>query len=83
MLTKTRYREMPPRVDYELTDRGRDALSVVAAVARWGHKWTWDAPDDVETLDPDALDRVASAMAAGAEQELAAVVASEAEMLRP
>lgn len=36
LVTKTRYRQVPPRVDYELTDLGREALVVVDALATWG-----------------------------------------------
>jgi len=36
LLTRQRYREVPPRVDYELTERARDLLPVVGALARWG-----------------------------------------------
>ena len=35
LLTRRRYREVPPRVDYSLTPRSRDLLPVIAALARW------------------------------------------------
>ena len=38
LLTRQRYREVPPRVDYELTERARDLLPVVGALARWGYQ---------------------------------------------
>ena len=38
LLTRQRYREVPPRVDYELTERARDLLPVVGALARWGYR---------------------------------------------
>ena len=44
LLTRQRYREVPPRVDYELTDRARDLLPVVGALSRWGYRWAWSAP---------------------------------------
>src|SRR4051794_40554900 len=36
LLTRQRYREVPPRVDYELTQRSRALLRVLGALARWG-----------------------------------------------
>ena len=36
MLTRKRYREVPPRVDYALTERARDLLPVLGALARVG-----------------------------------------------
>ena len=33
LLTRQRYREVPPRVDYELTERAREVLPVVGALA--------------------------------------------------
>ena len=36
LLTRQRYREVPPRVDYELTERARDLLPVVGALAPLG-----------------------------------------------
>jgi len=33
------YPTSPVRVEYELTDRGRDLDSVFSAISVWGHKW--------------------------------------------
>ena len=44
LLTRQRYREVPPRVDYELTERSRELIPVLGALARWGYDWTWSAP---------------------------------------
>ena len=44
LLTRQRYREVPPRVDYELTERSRELMPVLGALARWGYDWTWSAP---------------------------------------
>src|SRR4051794_17020356 len=41
LLTRQRYREVPPRVDYELTERARAVLPVVGALATWGYQWAW------------------------------------------
>jgi DNA-binding HxlR family transcriptional regulator len=55
LLTRQRYREVPPRVDYELTERARDLLPVVGALARWGLRWSWGAPRDGERVDVGAI----------------------------
>src|ERR671914_2639173 len=44
LLTRQRYREVPPRVDYELTERSRELMPVLGALARWGYDWTWTGP---------------------------------------
>lgn len=36
VLDRTVYPEVPPRVEYDLTERGRELGPVVAAMARWG-----------------------------------------------
>ena len=59
LLTRQRYREVPPRVDYELTRRSHELLPVLAALARWGLDWTWTAPRDGEAIDIGAILRVA------------------------
>jgi DNA-binding HxlR family transcriptional regulator len=33
------YPTSPVRVEYELTERGRDLDSVFSAISVWGHKW--------------------------------------------
>lgn len=55
LLTRQRYREVPPRVDYELTERARDLLPVIGALARWGYQWTWSAPRPDELVDIGAI----------------------------
>jgi DNA-binding HxlR family transcriptional regulator len=59
LLTRQRYREVPPRVDYELTERARDLMPVLAALARWGYEWTWSAPRTGEAIDIGAILRLA------------------------
>lgn len=59
MLTRKRYREVPPRVDYELTERARDLMPVLAELARWGYQWAWSAPRSSERIDLGAIFRLA------------------------
>ncbi|MDQ3721683.1 MAG: helix-turn-helix transcriptional regulator [Actinomycetota bacterium] len=59
LLTRQRYREVPPRVDYELTPRSRQLLPVLGALARWGLDWVWTAPREGEAIDIGAILRVA------------------------
>jgi DNA-binding HxlR family transcriptional regulator len=58
LLTRQRYREVPPRVDYELTERARELMPVLAELARWGYAWTWSAPRAGEAIDIGAILRV-------------------------
>lgn len=59
LLTRQRYREVPPRVDYELTERARDLVPVLAALARWGFEWSWTEPRRSEAIDVGAIFRLA------------------------
>jgi DNA-binding HxlR family transcriptional regulator len=59
LLTRQRYREVPPRVDYELTERSRELEPVIGALARWGYEWTWSAPRDGEDINIGAIFRSA------------------------
>ena len=64
LLTRQRYREMPPRVDYELTDRAKELMPVLGALARWGYDWAWSAPRPGEDIDIGAIVRLAPGMLA-------------------
>ena len=39
ILTRTSYNEIPPRVEYALTEKGRDAIPVVEALGTYGTTW--------------------------------------------
>ena len=55
LLTRQRYREVPPRVDYELTERAKDLLPVIGALSRWGYQWSWGPPRPDELVDVGAV----------------------------
>jgi DNA-binding HxlR family transcriptional regulator len=38
LVTRTRFREMPPRVEIELTDSGRELLPVASTLESWGKR---------------------------------------------
>jgi len=40
IVTRSQYLEVPPRVEYELTDRGRGLRPVIAEMERWGRRWS-------------------------------------------
>jgi DNA-binding HxlR family transcriptional regulator len=58
MLTRKRYREVPPRVDYELTERAMALAPVLGELARWGYDWSWGAPRPLEAVDIGAIFRL-------------------------
>jgi DNA-binding HxlR family transcriptional regulator len=64
LLTRQRYREVPPRVDYELTERSRELMPVLGALARWGFDWTWTGPRQGEDVNIGAILRLAPGMLA-------------------
>lgn len=39
IITKTSYAEVPPRIEYTLTAKGRDLLPVLKQMAKWGNKY--------------------------------------------
>jgi HxlR-like helix-turn-helix len=59
MLTRKRYREVPPRVDYELTERARELMPILGELARWGYEWAWSQPRTSESVDLGAIFRLA------------------------
>jgi DNA-binding HxlR family transcriptional regulator len=62
MLTRKRYREVPPRVDYELTERARELMPILGELARWGYDWAWSAPRSGELVDISAIFRLAAGL---------------------
>jgi DNA-binding HxlR family transcriptional regulator len=62
LLTRQRYREVPPRVEYDLTERGRALLPVLGSLARWGYRWSWGQPEGDEAVDICAIFRLAGGL---------------------
>jgi DNA-binding HxlR family transcriptional regulator len=62
LLTRQRYREVPPRVDYELTERSRELVPVIGELARWGYAWAWGQPREHEAIDIGAIFRAAPSL---------------------
>ncbi|MDP4088264.1 MAG: helix-turn-helix domain-containing protein [Bacillota bacterium] len=40
IITRTVYPEMPVRIEYELTDKGRDLEKAMDEIQRWAEKWS-------------------------------------------
>lgn len=55
LLERTRFKEMPPRVELELTRAGHELVPVAASLARWGFRNMWSAPREGEEVDVDVL----------------------------
>jgi DNA-binding HxlR family transcriptional regulator len=55
LLSRERFREMPPRVEVALTKRGAELLPIAAALARWGMRHEWPMPESHEHVRPDAV----------------------------
>src|ERR1700704_5486956 len=68
MLTRKRYREVPPRVDYELTERARDLMPILGELARWGYEWAWGNPRQGESVDIGAIFRLAPGLIRSSER---------------
>jgi DNA-binding HxlR family transcriptional regulator len=58
LLTRQRFREVPPRVEYGLTDRARELMPVLGALARWGYEWAWSPPRPAEAIHLGAIFRL-------------------------
>jgi DNA-binding HxlR family transcriptional regulator len=40
IVTRRQFPEIPPRVEYALTDRGRDLAPALEAMTRWSRRWS-------------------------------------------
>ncbi len=59
LITRHRYAEVPPRVEFELTDAGRELLEILAPMVRWALRWAWSEPQPDEWVDVTAMFRLA------------------------
>jgi DNA-binding HxlR family transcriptional regulator len=62
LLSRRRFREMPPRVEVELTDAGRALLPIASALSRWGLRHMWSAPQSGQHVEVGVLLRMLPAL---------------------
>ncbi len=55
LLSRQRFREMPPRVEVTLTEAGSELLPIAAALARWGMRHEWPPPPGDVYVRADAV----------------------------
>ncbi len=59
LVLRHRYAEVPPRVEFELTDAGHELLGLLEPLARWALRWAWSEPQPDEWVDVTAIFRLA------------------------
>lgn len=62
LVTRHRYAEVPPRVEFELTEAGRDLLAVLGPMVQWALRWAWSEPRPDEWIDVTAMFRLAGCL---------------------
>lgn len=62
LVTRHRYAEVPPRVEFQLTDAGRDLLAVLGPMVQWALRWAWSEPQPDEWVDVTAMFRLAGCL---------------------
>lgn len=62
LITRERFAEVPPRVEFDLTDSGRDLVAILGPVVRWAMRWAWTSPSADEWVDVTALFRLAGCL---------------------
>jgi DNA-binding HxlR family transcriptional regulator len=55
LISRQRFREMSPRVEYRLSDRGAELLPIAGHLARWGMRHMWADPLMREQIDIGVL----------------------------
>jgi len=58
LITRRRFREVPPRVELALTRSGAELAGIAGALARWGMRNAWSAPVEGERVDVSAVLRM-------------------------
>jgi DNA-binding HxlR family transcriptional regulator len=53
IISRTSYAEIPPRVEYALTEKGRDVLPVIEALRVYGSRWCTSR--SVKSSHPESL----------------------------
>lgn len=51
MVERIQYNEIPPRVEYELSDKGRSALPILQSICRWSGQYYRDEKAGEGTLE--------------------------------
>lgn len=86
LLSRRRFREMPPRVELALTESGAALLPIAGALARWGMRHRWTRQSGCDRVDADAILRQLPALLEDAtlpaEGVLEAVVDSDEHPVR-
>ncbi|MCX7623633.1 MAG: helix-turn-helix domain-containing protein [Thermomicrobium sp.] len=54
LVSRHAYPEVPPRVEYALTDKGRAALPLIEQLREYGERWLSPEPPENAELAPDA-----------------------------
>ncbi|MDO8185131.1 helix-turn-helix domain-containing protein [Conexibacter sp. JD483] len=83
LITRERFAEVPPRVEFDLTDAGRDLLAILGPVVRWAMRWAWSAPNADEWVDVTALFRLAGCVVeppSGVDAEVELIVEDDLEV---
>lgn len=62
LVSRTRLEGLPPRVELELTDAGRELLPIAGGLARWGLRHMWSPPELHERVDVAAMLRLLPAL---------------------
>ncbi len=52
IVVRQSYPESPPRVEYELTEKGRDLLPIIDAMREFGHKWLVEEHGHTHAVPP-------------------------------
>jgi DNA-binding HxlR family transcriptional regulator len=55
VVTREYFRELPPRVEYSLTQRGEDLAPVLESIAGWGMRYMMDGDIPCQRVDLDLL----------------------------
>lgn len=65
LVSRQRYRELPPRVEYQLTPAGRELLPIATQLARWGIRHLWTRPQPREHIAIGEIFRTLPELLAG------------------